>query len=262
MFRTFSSLALLMSCGGSVDSRVTLDVFTGTCDWSGDEWMGVERVAMSVEHAPGQLMDRALDLPWGGCSLTPSLLLDDGPLQGGRALKDVGERPSWSSGTFAGTLTKIEDGYWLGGTTPSGTCGSIDDVLDGGFQLQQLGPLNEVVSPMTGSTTGVITMNGETEHDWDGELNVGTEATVGWSVSGWERSFVQIRSYVGRNPSATLTCDTSGESSFTIDSDIWDELGATGDQSIELVVGFTSQLENKSGGMNTQSAIRILHFVR
>lgn len=266
MLRTLSLAlplgATLVGCGvGDPDARVVASLYTGTCDWSGSEWLGVQRVGVAVEYAPGTLADRSLPGLVGTCSLDTALFPDESRFDGGADLPKLEGDPSWESTSEGGSLSKARDGLWTGSVSPSGGCGTIGEVAADGLTLNGAGALDGLRTPVPGDP-GLVYVDGELDHDWGGVLQQGNPLPLSWTAGGWDESFVQIRQVGGGTVRQTLTCNTTGLSSFRVDNSVWEQLENVGAETIEVYVGFQNVVTERQGGESVESITRVVHVLQ
>lgn len=253
---------ILAACGGGEpDSRVVGTMYTGTCDWSGSEWLGVERVTVAVEYAPGQLADRSLPTTVGDCSLETILFADEGRIAGGQDLPKLSGDPRWQGNGEEGPLSKTRDGLWVGETSPSGGCGKVDELASSGLVLDDAGALDGMRTPPPGDE-GLVYVNDELDHDWEGVLQKGNPLALSWTAEGWDEAFVQVRQLNGGTVRQTLTCNTTGLTSFRVDNSVWDQLENVGAESIEIYVGFQNVSQESRGGETAETITRVAHVLQ
>ena len=251
----------LSACGGGdPDARVTATLHTGMCDWYGDQWLGVERVSVAVEYAPGSLPDRSLPTMVGSCSLETILFADEARFDNGAELPKVNGTPRWASVEESGSLTEEITGLWTGSKQFSGGCTTVADVAPDGFALEAAGDLDGITTPPPGSP-GLVYIDGELEHDWTGVVQRGNPLPLSWDGAGWDETFVQIRQVNGGNMRQTLTCNTTGLSSFKVDNSVWGQLDDVGAEAIEVYVGFQNVRVVKQKGETVEAITRIAHSI-
>ena len=253
-----AAAAFAVACGGSPDARVVGTAFTGTCDWNGDEWLGVRRLGISLEYAPRGLEDRSLPSR-GNCSLDVALFADESRFDGGEDLPKLEGSPRWTATEREGSLTRTTEGLYTGSSSTQGGCAEIDEVFGDGLRLDSAGALDGVGTPSPG-TPGLVRVDGELDHDWSGVVQYGNPMDLSWTATGWDESFVQIRAISSGSVMQTLTCNTTGADGFLIDNDIWDELGTTSGTA-EVYVGFQNVSETRQGGDKVETITRLAHVV-
>jgi hypothetical protein len=208
--------------GEAVDARLYADLYTWGCaqeDTGGgvaDEWEGVYAYNITLEYAPDGLVDRSV--PESGCSDS----LDIFPEDAGSAGHDLPDTPSWANGsTYSGTFLHENTGFYAGSAFASShSCAYPEDVIGDGTTISNADVFSGARSPAPGTVSSVID---GTDGSNNG-LQFGEDVNVSWEASGWDESWVQIRRETNGELVQGLTCKTTGDSAFTIDQSIWDQL--------------------------------------
>jgi hypothetical protein len=204
--------------GSPPDARLYADLYTWECqdsDTGGvvDEWEGVFAYDVALEYAPDNLPSRSV--PESGCTKG----LDLFPSSAGSGGHDVGSgTPSWANGDESGNINKRSTGFYF--TNVFGNrngCEYPDDILGDGTAISNAGSFSGAKTPAPG-TYNDVTVSADLGDDG---LDFGTEATVTWDADGWDRSWVQIRRENGGVLSESVTCSTTGMTSYTIGDEAW-----------------------------------------
>jgi hypothetical protein len=251
---------VLVACGGGTEGRLVGTLFTNTCDWSGQEWLGVESVQVSLEYAPGALPDRSLPAGVQSCSLETRLFPEENRVEG-EAIPRLDGEPRWELAGTDGRLDPATTGLWTDRNSPAGGCETVSDFAGDGLILREAGPLEGVRSPATGEA-GLVYLDGSREDEWERTLQRGNPVEVSWTASGWDESFVQLRQVNGGQVRQVLTCTTTGLTSFRIDNGVWDQLDELGADTLELYVGHQNVGEARARGDDYEVITRQITALR
>ncbi|MFK7926887.1 MAG: hypothetical protein AB8H79_01770 [Myxococcota bacterium] len=260
---TWITLVALAACGGGdPDARVVGTMFTNTCDWGGNSWLGIERVRVELEYSPGVLTDRALPASVQNCSLDTPLFLDESKIEGGLDLPGLTGDPRWAAGPEDGTLSKTREGLYASDIAPTtGSCQKLEDIGGTGVTVTEAGDFDGVTTPAPG-TAGLILINDELETGYTGRVARDVSMDLSWSAEGWEQSFVQIRQVGSGVVRQSLTCTTTGMESFKLDPSVWDQLDDLGSTQVEVFVGFQNIEDQTVNGEPVESITRMVHALR
>jgi len=262
MRRALVFMTLLAACGvGTPDSRVTGTLYTSMCDWNESQWLGVERVRVAIEYAPGNLADRSLPTQIGSCSLDTTLFPEESRFDGGEDLPKLDGSPRWASIEESGALTEETAGLWTGGASLAGGCTTVDDVAATGLKLESAGDLDGISTPPPGDP-GLVYIDGELEHDWSGVVQRDSPLPLSWDGAGWDETFVQIRQINGETVRQTLTCNTTGLTAFRVDNSIWGQLDNVGAEQVQVYVGFQNVDKLRQKGETVEVVTRLVHVVQ
>lgn len=241
--------------GEAVDARLYADVYTWTCsqeDTGGgpsEVWEGVYAYNISFEYAPDGLVDRSL--PESGCS--PSL--DIFPLDAGASGYDLEATPSWyNSDDYEGVMQHENTGFYSSNVFSNAhSCAYPDDVLAAGTQVLDAGVFSGASTPSPGTLASVV--DGVEGNEG---INFGDEVAVTWDASGWDESWVQVRREKNGALVQGLTCRTTGDSAFTIDTSVWSQMSDAMEVDLtNIYVGF-----GKRGGTVTSDGQEIQTWTR
>lgn len=207
--------------GPERDARLIADVYTWSCEQqdtgSGEilEWEGVFAYDVILEYAPDQLVDRSL--PASGCVATS----EGFPRDAGAGAVDIPGvgTPEWSNGDFSGTIPWASTGFYETSVfDKQRSCQEADDLLGDGTLLASAGAFSGARAPAPGSLMEVE-LSGEVDEVTG--ITFGAEVTATWNSAGWSESWVQVRREKAGQALQTVTCATSGGSSFTLDDSVW-----------------------------------------
>jgi len=252
-----SGKSVIDGLGPQDDARLISDVYTWGCDAQGDGYDGVYSQTVTLEYAPDALTELSLPSA-GGCSVD----LDMFPASagsGGGELPDISGEPTWATDSDNGTLTLIESGFWkdeIGGDYHG--CQSVVEVLSGGTVLGNAGVLEGVKGPEASSMPDV-NFYGEDDDEID-EVAWGDEITVEWDENDWDNVWIQLRREREDIAWESITCNVTGDDSFSITETIWDLL----DESLivdqnNIYVGFETTREAKTDdGLRVETLTRAL----
>lgn len=242
---------LSLGCKGSLnlgkgeepDSRFTADVYVWPCiekaeDTAGEDTLynGVYAFDLALEYAPDALASQTLPAP-GDCQASLSVF----PIDAGASGVDIPELsgdPEWESVVDVGVLAHGSPGFYFSNVLENQrSCQTADDVVGGGVALTNAGSITGARTPDPGDL-GAVTV---ADASGDGILDFGEVTEVSWEASGWNETWVQIRQERDGEAWGTVTCNTTGMESFTLDASVWGELSETLPvQYINLYVGFTA----------------------
>jgi hypothetical protein len=250
---------LYVGGGLNADARLTSDTYTWDCtDGSGTvDYMGVFGFDIAVEFVPDGLPPRSLP-PVGSCSAGLSMFAVDA-LASGSAIPAAAETPGWATDGDDGVMEQILDGLYFTDVFKNVlSCQSVAGVIGSGVRLVDAGVLDGVTSPTAGSLD-LVTASG----NYSGGIAFGEDVDLSWEASGWEDSFVQIRRVRNDVAYETVTCNTTGEDSFALDSDVWSLFDE--DLSVDvnfLYVGFANSGEVETDyGQLVEVQTRALHVI-
>ena len=120
------------------------------------------------------------------------------------------------------------------------SCGYVEDVLSGGTRLTSAGVLTDAATPEPAEAPEVEFSGLSTDPDTGADyIAWGDEITASWGSHDWDEVWLQIRREREGEVWESLTCNATGDSSFTVSADAWDLL----DESLavernNLYVGF------------------------
>lgn len=242
---------LSLGCKGSLnlgkgeepDSRFTADVYVWPCIEKGADtgsedtlYNGVYAFDLALEYAPDALASQTLPAP-GSCEASLSVF----PIDAGASgvdIPDLAGDPEWESVVDVGVLAHGSPGFYYSNVLENQrSCQTTNDVVGGGVALTNAGAITGARTPDPGDL-GAVTV---ADASGDGILDFGEVTEVSWEASGWNETWVQIRQERDGEAWGTVTCNTTGMESFTLDASVWGELSETLPvQYINLYVGFTA----------------------
>ncbi len=230
---------ITLGAGPEPDARLMADVFTWKCadfDDYGElqnEWLGVLAFEVSLQYAPDGLDENVF--PSAGDCSTEVVLFPGDAGAAGAAIPDLDDEPDWTGATRSGELNDEGQGFYIDEVTEDYLgCTLAEEALSEGVTLSDAGSLDGAATPGAGSLDDV---------NFDPEpsegLEFGDEVTVDWDVSGWDTTWIQVRQERDGEAWFSVTCNTTGETDFTIGETVWDMLNSdfTSDV-INLYVGF------------------------
>ena len=238
------------------------DAYLQDCDWSGDFWLGVESLELTLEHdLDGH---RAVELPAPGTCVDGLELFSADALQSGDDLPGLFARPLWEGPLGSGSLKDIVPGLWHADAFHSpDRCGTLDESLGEGVALTEAGVVSGLASPVHGSLAAV-TADGErfTDH---APVQVGDTVELAWEADGWDETFVQVRRLHDGEARQTITCGVSSEGGFTVDDTVWDLVNdAVFAQDTQIYVGLVrrSEVELEDGSARATVLTRAMHVLQ
>ena len=269
--RTLSLVVFLVGCkpddvklggGLSEDARFMSDVFTWRCQitdtfgGAAEEYEGVYAYKNSLEYAPDNLQSR--ELPTTGCARGVDVFPVDAG-EGGTDIPDV-STPTWANGDLSGAMGWSAEGYYAADVyADSHTCGYMEELIGDGTLLSNAGAFSGARTPAPGSFTDV-TISG----DFNEETGIafGAEVDVSWEAAGWDGGWIQVRRESGGVLNDSVTCNTSGMSSFTIDQSVWGTLNAEAEADVtNLYVSVQNQSTSSTAdGQKIDALTRVMHI--
>ena len=209
--------------GPEKDARLIADVYTWECSSSDDDgkvtdvWQGVFGQQIYLQFAPDAL--EPLDLPSaGGCELGLDMFPSDAGA-GGADLANLSGQIRWGTDSSAGEFDSVAEGCWEDDVLDNvHSCTPVSDILESGIALTNAGDLTGAVTPAP-SEVPVVTFSHA-----DGDENTiawGEEITASWDEPDWDAVWVQIRREREGEAWESVTCNVSGDTSFTLDSSLW-----------------------------------------
>lgn len=266
MFRTLLLIPLLATAcadksiglgGGSApDARMYADVYTWECDEDGsgaDLYEGVFSYLVSLEYAPDALVDR--DLPSSGCTKGIDLF----PSDAGAGAHDLDGSPEYENESIAGGLTHQGTGFYhddvLGNQH---ACTPAEDLLGSGTSLLNADMFTSASTPAP-DTFEDVTFS--TEIDEVSGVAFDSVVDVEWVAGDWTDSFIQVRRESGGALVESVTCNTTGGSTYTIGPEVWDLFsGAVEVDVTNLYVGVqNSKSSDAEDGQKITTVTRALH---
>ena len=232
LFIFLSSACIGMACKGNDkggtdwlgeerDARLISDVYTWLCD-DGTEYQGVFKQQISLEFAPDGLGSLAPPSA-GGCQLNKDMFPADAGAAGAD-LPDLSSDPRWASAVDSGELSELAAGFWRDDVTGNvHSCNDITDLLESGVELTDAGLLTGISTPAPPEVP-VVEFDGLTYHPETGAETIewGDPVVASWADHGWEEVWVQIRREREGEAWESVTCNATGDSSFTMEQDFWD----------------------------------------
>jgi hypothetical protein len=204
--------------GAPPDARFIADVYTWECqdaEGGGDLYEGVFAYDVSLEYSPDGLAER--DLPASGCTRGLDIFPADAG-SGGMDIPDVDE-PTWANEGMSGVLSRESDGFYHDDVFQNQSgCTPAEDLLGDGTTLAAAGVFNGASAPAPG-TLADVSIDGDL--DEESGIPFGSQVTATWDASGWDNSWVQIRREKDGGLIESVTCNTDGSESFTVDDDVW-----------------------------------------
>ncbi|MFZ5480031.1 MAG: hypothetical protein ACOZNI_24920 [Myxococcota bacterium] len=246
--------------GGSPDdARLIADLYTWTCEGGDtgsidDNYEGAFSYEVSLEYAPDGLVNR--DLPSdGSCSIG----LDLFPADAGASAVDLSDAdPTWSNGDEGGALDRSSTGFYADDVFQNQrTCKSAEELLGEGTTLADAGVFSGATTPSPETYDGVDVSN----YDEVAGLTFGDEVDVSWRAEGWDATWLQIRRESGGSLQEAVTCNATGQETYTIDDDVWSLFNAYIEADVtNLYVGVQkSKVVEGSDGQKIETITRVMH---
>ncbi len=212
--------------GPERDARFVSDVYTWECsayDTGGnadDVWQGAFAQAMYLQYAPDALESLAPPAA-GSCSYGIDMFPTG--TTGGAGLSGV-TAPRWTTTSDSGEMEEAGEGFWMDDVTGNvHSCSEVEDVLGSGATLSQSGVLDGIVTPQPAEVPNVSFDHPDGNDD---TIDWGEEVTVSWDEGSWDQTWVQIRREREGEAWETVTCNVTGETSWTMSEDMWSLLDA------------------------------------
>jgi hypothetical protein len=248
-------VVFLVGCGaGTPDARLAANLYTDTCTWRGDAWLGVENLEVTLEVAPGALPVRDVPGPVGACTLDAPLFAAETPPDEGEAIPRLDGTPRWASDLANGLMQEDGPGLWLASRRPEAGCQELGDVAPSGIRLEDAGVFAGLSTPAPGAA-GLVNIDGRREDEATKPVVRGNALDLSWTASGWPESFVQLRVLSQGRVRQSLTCNTTGLSAWEVDAAQWDQLDAPGVDSAQIYVGFQAVEEQKVDGFGPAEVV-------
>ncbi|HND29458.1 MAG TPA: hypothetical protein PKY30_05295 [Myxococcota bacterium] len=206
--------------GPEPDARFWADVFTWQCSATVDDvvqtWEGAFNYDLRFQYAPDALTE--MESPDSGCNFGADLFPDNA----GDGGVNLSGSPGWyNSDALTGTMEAKGDGFYFDSAfSNQRTCTYVDELIGDGTELTDAGSFSGAKTPVPGSLDSVTITGVDSETG----IQFGADVTVEWEAENWEKSWVQIRREQGGALVEAATCATTGDSSFDVDSDVWDLL--------------------------------------
>lgn len=267
MKKLFPVLALMVACdpqkialgqGGDDDARLYADVYTWQCEErSGDEisyYDGVYSYEVSLEYAPDSLVTRKL--PTAGCTAGLDLFPDSAG-SSGADIPDAGS-PLWSNGDASGTLARETAGFYYDDVYGAvENCTYAEDLIGDGTALSDAGAFSGARTPQAGKLDDVSISNVD---DSTG-LTFGETVDVSWTSSGWDDAWIQVRAESGGELVDSVTCNTGGAASYTVDDDVWSLLNTAIEPDVTnlFVTVQNSDTLTTEDGQKIEVVTRVVH---
>jgi hypothetical protein len=209
--------------GPDKDARMISDVFTWDCvdQVTGELYQGAFGQTVTLEYAPDSLQSLTLPGP-GGCSAATTMFPVDAG-SGGAEIPDLDDEPEWETDADEGTLRYGTPGFWRDDVFPDvRTCQRITDVLGGGTRLINAGDLTGITTPAP-ATIPVVEFSGMSADPTTGVESIvwGDAVEASWDDHDWDEVWIQIRREREGDVWESVTCNATGQDSFTMDDDIW-----------------------------------------
>lgn len=244
--------------GGDVDARLYADVYTWQCeDRSSDPvtyYDGVYSYQVAMEYAPDALVTR--DLPSAGCTSGLDLFPVDAG-SGGENIPDAGN-PTWANGDVSGTLTNRSDGFYFDDVFGDvDNCTYADELIGDGTSLSGAGSFSGARTPSAGSLDGVDI----SDFDETTGLTFGQSVDVAWTQKGWDEAWVQLRAESGGALVDSVTCNTNGANTFTVDDDVWALMNSAVEPDVTnlFVTMQNSDTVDTEDGQKIELVTRVIH---
>ncbi len=230
---------ITLGAGPEPDARLVADVFTWKCadfDSSGkveSEWLGVLAFEVALQYAPDGLEEDSFPAP-GDCAADVVLFPRDAG-ESGSSIPDIDDEPDWAGATRSGELADEGHGFYIDEVTEDYLgCAEAEEALSEGVTLSDAGSLDGATTPGAGTLTDVTF-----DPDPSEGVAFGDEIDVEWDVEDWDTTWIQVRQERDGEAWFSVTCNTTGETEFTLDNAVWDLLESTFNSDvINLYVGF------------------------
>jgi hypothetical protein len=257
------SLVALLGCapadgdgsGPDPDARLISNIHTLACRDSGYHFLGVDSEEISLEVAPDALEPRGLPEP-GACETGLDLFpMDAGP--GGGNPADLSSEVVWTAAQSSGTIKRRSTGFWAsfdGGTQLS--CVGATDI--GSVALVDAGDYSDVSTPSPPSDGNV-----EPNPDASDGIDFGENIDVTFQAPNWDQVWVQLRRVRNTEAWETVTCNVTGDDSFTLGPEHWAEMteSTSVDENQLLVVFEQSKSETFDDGQVMETVTRSITSV-
>lgn len=212
--------------GPEPDARLIADLYTWECNIQEDEeivsWEGAFSYNVSMQYAPDALP--SLDLPASGCNAGADIF----PGDAGTGAQDLPDgTPDWyNTDDFNGTFDQDGTGFYFEDVfSNQRTCTRVEEILGDGTKLANAGSFSGARTPTPGELASISITGADI--DATTGLPFGSELDVAWESTDWDATWVQIRREQGGSLVEAATCNTTGDTTFSVDSDVWDLLHDT-----------------------------------
>jgi hypothetical protein len=170
--------------------------------------------------------------------------------------------PDWyNNEDYKGSLRQEGSGYYAESAFSNRrTCVYVEDILDQGTELSNAGSFSGASTPTPGELAAIAIRGAEL--DENSGLPFGTVLDVSWEATDWDTTWLQIRREQGGSLVEAATCNTTGETSFSIDEDVWGLLHDSIQVDItNLYVGAQSTTNlTTNDGQEIELLTRVMHI--
>jgi hypothetical protein len=236
--------------GPRPDARLISNIHTLGCRDGTYRFLGVESEEISFEVAPDALEPRSLPEP-GTCEAGLDLFpMDAGP--GGGNPEDVSAEVIWTAAQSSGTLKRRSTGFWASWDAGTQlTCIGATDI--GAVELLDAGDYSGIDTPWPPSD-GNVTPTAEAS---DG-IEFGETFELPFEAPNWDEVWVQLRRVRNVEAWETLTCNVTGDTSFTLGAEHWSEMteSLSVDENQLLVVFESARTDTLDDGQAMETVTR------
>ncbi len=244
--------------GGANDARLFADVYTWQCEERSDTdtfyYDGVFSYQVSLEYSPDDLTQR--DLPASGCTSGLDMFPSDAG-GGGTNIPDAGS-PVWSNGDVSGTLANGTTGFYFDDVFGDvQNCAYAEDLIGEGTKLSDAGSFSGATTPVAGTLDDVQISN----YDENSGLVFGAPVDVSWTMKGWDDAWVQIRAETMGELTDSVTCNTGGANSYSVDEGVWSLMNSAVEADVTnlFVTVQNADTVTTSDGQRIEVVTRVVH---
>ncbi len=238
--------------GPGSDARLISGIHTFGCRDGNVHFLGVSSEEISFEVAPDAL--EPLDIPEPGTCVTDLELFpkDAGP--GAGDPEDLSAEVVWTAPRSSGTLKRRSEGFWASWDAGTQlTC--IGATQIGAVELIDAGAYSGINTPSPPSDGSI-----QADMAADDGIQFGESIELAFEATNWDSVWVQLRRERNTEAWETVTCNVTGESSFTLGAEHWAETteSLSVDENELLLVFETSRTETLDNGQDMETVTRMI----
>ena len=241
--------------------RFVADAYLQDCRWTGEDWLGVESLRLTLHHDLDTLQETAWPAP-GTCVAGLELFAEEA-LLGGDPVPDLDGRPRYDSPEGSGPIAPVVPGLWHTSAFQSPErCGTLSESVGDGVSLVEAGRFSGLGTPAVAAFEAATADGGRfIDHE---PVTFGDTVALAWSAEDWPRAFVQVRREHEGEVRETITCAVSGDG-FTVDDAVWDlanDALLADDNRIYLGLVREELVESVDGSAQAWMVLRAIHVLK